>query len=361
NSYELSLTDSGQVAAETIFDCLGRLGLVSRVVNLPNTYPARPMRGMMIAGFVARDLSRAVYPGFLAQTLRQAGYRLEADTRNAARDPDRLLAELGLTLRGREAAVDLLWPDLSWDLFVLVLTETDRLFHFLFDALIDPDHPRHPACMDLLRHWDAVLGRVIERFEALPDPKRLIVLADHGFTRLKTEVDINRWLMERGLLRLLPGPKGEWDATGIDPRSKAFALDPGRVYLHTRKRFARGGLDRAGAQEVKKLIIDGLTALTWNNERVINRVYEAAEIYQGPLLDRAPDLVCLANPGFDLKAKFDRGEVFGLFGRTGAHTAEDAFFHDSGPAKAPKRVRDVGTLVLEYFGALDNDKALICP
>ncbi|MDD4951175.1 MAG: alkaline phosphatase family protein [Desulfovibrionaceae bacterium] len=361
SSYQLSLTDSGQVAVPTIFDRLGRKGLVSRVVNLPNTYPARPLRGMMVAGFVAQDLLRAVYPGFLAGPLSRAGYRLEAETKNAARDPDRLLAELGLTLRGREAAVDLLWPDLSWDLFVLVLTETDRLFHFLFHALVDPDHPRHPACMDLLRRWDAVLGRMLERFEALPEPKRLIVLADHGFTGLKTEVDINYWLVERGLLRLLPGPGGEWDAGRIDPRSKAFALDPGRVYLHTRTRFARGGLDRAGAQKVKKLIIDGLAALTWNNERVINRVYEAAEIYQGPLLDRAPDLVCLANPGFDLKAKFDRDEVFGLFGRTGAHTAEDVFFYDSGPARAPERVRDVGTLVLEYFGLLDNDKALICP
>ena len=67
------------------------------------------------------------------------------------------------------------------------------------------------------------------------------------------------------------------------------------------------------------------------------------QLYDGA--EDAPDLVCVPAPGLDLKAKFDRTEVFGHFGRHGMHRPEDAFFFDSEGAN-PLRVHDVGQLVL---------------
>ncbi len=352
-SYALSVVDATTVACPTIFDALGAAGLVSRVVNLPNTYPARPLRGMLVAGFVAHEMERAAYPPFLARTLASKGYLLEADTTRGGRDPGYLLEQLAATLASRRMALDLLWSDLAWNLFVFVLTETDRLFHFLFHAVDDPTHGLHGDCMDLLLRWDRLIGEVLERYDALPGPKRLLALADHGFTALRTEVDMNRHLAELGLLRLLPpathGENAQWEAARIAPQSAAFALDPGRIYLHDALRFARGPLSPADKDRLLPELRQALLGLTFQGEPVMEDVVVGREYYDGPCGAQAPDLLCLARPGFDLKAKFDRDTVFGHFGRTGAHTRHDAFFCDSEKSQ-PKRVRDVGGEVLAFFG-----------
>ena len=349
-TYDVAITDSGAVHMPTIFDRLGERGLTCKVVNLPNTYPARPLRGMLVAGFVAPELSRAVYPPFLAGPLAGAGYRLEADTVRGKDDPDFLLEDLADTLDSRRRALDMLWPDLAWDLFVFVLTETDRLFHFLFPALLDDAHPVATACDEFVRRWDALVGAFLDRYEALPGPKRLVVLADHGFTSLSTEVDLNALLADQGLLHLAGEPAHENDARVVGPGSRALALDPGRVYLHTTDRFARGPVPPAEAPALAERIRRALLDLRHQGRPVIRAVYNRAELYPGPMNPIAPDLVAEPQPGFSLTAKFDARPLFGHFGRTGAHTPDDAFFHDSdaAPARTP---RDAGRLVLEFFGA----------
>lgn len=383
-SRELSLADFSQVAAPTIFDRLGERGLTSRVINLPNTYPARPIPGMLISGFVAHDLARAVHPPFLLGPLAGAGYRLEADTARGGSDPAHLLAELRATLAARRAALRLLWPDLAWNLFVLVLTETDRLFHFLWDAVTDEAHPLHPACMDFLAEWDALVGEVLDLTKALAArdgrPVRLLALADHGFGPVRAEVDLNAWLRGQGLLRqVTPGGVElchELDATTLHPDSAAFALDPGRIYLRTRRRFPDGTLDDAQGRALTERLRRDLLLLTFEGAPVFRAVLPADEVYgpeasgtvisgagaasPGPSATApamrwaAPDLVCVPTYGFDLKAKWNRTQVFGLpeqYGRTGTHTPDDAFWYDSQPdGPAPVSVRDAGAVVLRHFG-----------
>lgn len=349
-SYELRIASFDDVRRPTIFEQLGEKGLVSRVVNLPNMAPARPLRGMLIAGFVAPDLRQAVFPPFLLGPLGAAGYRVEGDTTRGATDPDHLLSELSRSLDARRAALGLLWPDLAWDLFVFVLTETDRLFHFLFHAVARPEHPLHPACLGLLRRWDSMLGEFLDRYEALPGPKRLIALADHGFCELEREVDLNAVLRQAGYLRLSRPPRDEWDAGCIAPKARAFALDPGRIYLHRASRFSRGCVADHDAPVLARDLRGLLLDLTWEGRAVMEQVLDGRELYEGD--ETAPDLICVPAPGLDLKAKFDRAEVFGHYGRHGMHRPEGAFFFDSqggSEGQRPTRVRDVGQLVLTHF------------
>ncbi|MBA4356992.1 MAG: alkaline phosphatase family protein [Humidesulfovibrio sp.] len=348
-SYALRIVSFRDVRGPTIFQRLGERGLVSRVLNLPNMAPAAPLRGMLVAGFVADGLESAVYPPFLLGPLKAAGYRVEPDTTRGAAEPEYLLGQLRQSLAARRAALDLLWPDLAWDLFVCVLTETDRLFHFLFPAVERPEHPLHAACLAFLAEWDALLGEVLARYDALPGPKRLLVLADHGFCALEQEVDLNRVLVEAGHLRLGRPARDEWDAAVITDDSRAFALDPGRIYLHRQGLHRRGRVAETEAPALTRDLRALLLGLTFQGRRVMNRVLDGPELYQGRAAEDAPDLVCVPEPGFDLKAKFDRAHVFGLHGRFGMHRPEDAFFYDTG-GSSPVRVRDVGQLVLEYFG-----------
>jgi len=350
-SYAISVGDAGEIAAPRFWETLGGRGLTCKVVNWPHSYPARPFPGWLVAGFVAPELSRACHPPLLARLLAQKGYSLEADTAAGKEDPDLLLRELHAALASRRAALDLLWPDLAWDCFALVLTETDRLFHFQLHAVLDPAHPLHGDCMSFLRAWDGLLGEFLARFDALPEPKRLIAVADHGFALLRAEVDLNAWLARHGFLRLAGQPRHELDASLVAPDSRALALDPGRVFLHLAGRFSRGGVRLAEARALREDLRAGLLALSCEGEQVMEDVFRGEELYPDARAGLVPDLVCLARPGFSLTAKWDRREVFGLFGRTGCHTAHGALWSDSAGSR-PGRMRDAGRELAAAFPLL---------
>jgi len=352
-TYSLRISNFADVRTPTIFARLGEAGFVSRVLNLPNMAPAGPLRGMLVAGFVAESLDGAVFPPFLLGPLRAAGYRVEGDTTRGAAEPEYLLDQLRQSLCARRAGLNLLWPDLAWDLFVCVLTETDRLFHFLFPAVENAGHPLHGACLAFLREWDQLVGEVLDRYDALPEPKRLIALADHGFCALETEVDLNRALVQAGFLHLHRPARDEWDAGVIGPRTRAFALDPGRIVLHRRGGFARGCVGEAETPALLAELRETLLGLTWAGRKVMKQVLHGRELYG---CENAPDLICVPERGFDLKARFDRAEVFGHFGRFGMHTPDDVFFADTdaGGNADVSRLRDTGKLVLRHFGLGDT-------
>ncbi|UTF50410.1 alkaline phosphatase family protein [Desulfomicrobium sp. ZS1] len=347
-SYELQFTDFTHVHGATIFERLAGKGLFCKVVNMPNLAPVRPMRSMLVAGFPAQELRGSVHPPALEGILADHGYTIEADTVRGATDPAFLLDDLHRSLACREKALDLLWPDLAWDLFFFVLTETDRLGHFLFPALVEPYHPWRSEALRFMAAWDRLIGKFFARYLDLPEPKRLLIMADHGFTTLTQEVDLNAWLREKGLLHLSRQPASEWDTQSISPATKAFALDPGRIYLHTRERFTHGALPRAEADVLGADLIRALSGLTWRGRQVIRHVHRGRDLYHGPKAHLAPDLVLIPQPGFDLKGKFGRTDMFGHFGRQGMHTADDVFFYDSMGASA-RTPTEIGQAILDHF------------
>lgn len=347
-SYEIQFTDFTHVHGATIFERLADKGLFAKALNMPNLAPVRPMRAMLVAGFPAQDLRTSVHPPALAGILADHEYTIEADTVRGATDPGFLLEDLHRSLTCRERALDLLWPDMAWDTFFFVLTETDRLGHFLFPALVEPYHPWRSEALRFMAAWDRLIGKFFERYHDLPGPKRLLIMADHGFTTLTQEVDLNVWLRDQGLLHLSRRPASEWDTQTMAPSTRAFALDPGRIYLHTKGRFAHGGLSAAEAEQLGRDLIRALSGLTHNGRKIIRHVLLGREIYHGSQAHLAPDLVLVPEPGFDLKGKFGRTGMFGHFGRQGMHTADDVFFYDSMGSSA-RTPTEVGQTILDHF------------
>ena len=348
-NYELHFTDFTHVHGPTIFERLAERGFFAKVLNMPNLAPVRAMRAMLVAGFPAQTLEGATHPPALGGILADHGYTIEADTVRGATDPAFLLEELHRTLACRRRALDLLWPDMAWDLFFFVLTETDRLGHFLFPALVEPYHPWRSEALRFMAAWDDLIGHVLARYHDLPEPKRLLIMADHGFTSLEQEVDLNVWLRDMGLLQLSRPAQNEWDTEAINPATRAFALDPGRIYLHTKERFAHGRLTRTEADHLAADLIRTLTGLTWHGRKVIRCAHLGRDLYRGPQAALAPDLVLIPEAGFDLKGKFGRTGMYGHFGRQGMHTADDVFFYDSANSAA-RTPTEVGQEILEQFG-----------
>lgn len=330
-TYRLRHPDFRDVRAPTLWDRLGERGLRSVIVNQPQTYPARPLRGVLIAGFPAPDLARSVYPAGLLRDLRRADYQLDVDTLRASRDPVFLLEEIDRCLRARERAMELLWDREAWDYFQIVVTGTDRLQHFLWDALEDETHPMHAACREYYRRVDHLCGACYDRLARRTGTPGLgfFMLSDHGFAAVRREVYLNRWLRREGYLQFRPGePSGLEE---VSEATRAFALDPGRIYLHRRGRFPRGSVGDEQANALREEIAARLPSLRFEGEPVVAEVHRAEEIYQGPFLPAAPDLVVVARRGFDLKSSLAGTELFGNSALRGMHTHDEAFFWSSDP------------------------------
>lgn len=150
-----------------------------------------------------------------------------------------------------------------------------------------------------------------------------MILSDHGFTPVKKEVYINRFLEEKGFLVL----KNEGDFyERVENKTKAFNLDPCRIYIHGKDSYPRGTVRKeekaALLEEIKKTL---RTLKGENGDGVIDKIFEKEKIYHGPHTHMAPDLVCLPKDGYDLKGSLEKKEIFGYNIFKGMHTWHDAF------------------------------------
>lgn len=342
-SYRLTFPNFRDLRVEPFWTALNRRGVRTAIINMPSTYPAAPLAGLLVSGFVAVEPEQAVYPPDLHARLRAMDYRIDVDAELAHTDLRRFLADVLLTLERRAAFMRWAWEQEAWGVFVFVVTETDRLQHFLFAAVADAAHPLHAACLDFYRRVDALVGELLDRLTARD---RALVVSDHGFCELRRELYVNAWLRERGWLRLARVPAESYEDIGDGTR--AFALDPCRLYLHRRGRYPRGGVGPEEEAGLLDALVHELEAWRCEGQPVIRRVYRRDELYRGPAADRAPDLVAVAHDGYDLKATLRATAVEGRGPFTGMHTRENALLlavGDHPPIGEQPDIRDVRALI----------------
>lgn len=322
-TYTQSFPSFRDLKTDTIWDRIGEHKMRSVVINQPATYPARPIHGALVSGFVAVHLDKSVFPARYLRTVRDLDYRIDLDLEEVRDRPDLLFPRLHELLAVRERLMDVLWNEEKWNLMQVVVTGTDRLHHLLFDAYEEAAHPYHGAFLDYYRAVDAFVGRVYDRLSADPEAKGFFVLSDHGFCRTRFEVNVNAVLEARGFLAFASPGASSIDA--ISERATAFALDPARIYLHKRGKFPRGGVGPEREDALLSELAGVFKSLTHEGERVVRHVFYGRDVYTGPESSHGPDLLLVPTPGFDLKGRLGAKEVVTERRLQGMHTWEDAF------------------------------------
>ncbi|MHC4326102.1 MAG: alkaline phosphatase family protein [Planctomycetota bacterium] len=292
----------------------------SVIINIPSTYPVKAMNGVLISGFVSIDFEKSVHPKFLVPDLKRLDYRLDVDSQKAHSSMELFLDDLDKTLDARIEAYRYLWDSSNWRTFMLVFTATDRLMHFLWDAYQNADHKYHNLFLEHFRKIDGVIGEIAGK---ISNEDLLIIHSDHGFERLDHDVYINYLLMQEGLLRFKDTQNIVLD--NIDYGTEAFALDPARIYLNRKGKYPCGTVDRTDTAEILEKLEKLFSSLTIDGRKVIRDIYRKEQLYAGPYVENAPDLVLVGAEGFNLKANIKAEKLYdkGIFG--GKHTQDTAF------------------------------------
>ncbi|MFX0197545.1 MAG: alkaline phosphatase family protein [Candidatus Hodarchaeota archaeon] len=317
NSYKMRFPNYNDLKASPFWD--QRQGK-SVIINVPSTYPVREMKGVHISGFVSIDLQKSVYPCSLIPKLKELNYRLDVDSQKAHQSMDDFLIDLDETLDARIRTYQYIWDNENWQIFMLIFTGTDRLMHFLWEAYEDKNHKYYEAFLNHFRKIDKAIGEISER---LCEDDLLVILSDHGFERLDKEIYINFILQKEGFLKF--SSSQERSLASIDHSTKAFALDPARIYINEKGKYPQGSVDKKDIQSVVNDLETFFSSFEVNNNRAIRRVCRKEDIFSGPLSDEAPDLVLIGASHFDLKASIKAAQVSdkGIF--SGKHVQDTAF------------------------------------
>jgi len=351
--YQLEVTNASQIAAPTLFDIASQLGLYVVAINVPYTFPPHPVNGVMIGGPFAPALSRdLVFPPAYFDVLKTVapGYFVLPDYDPHAADPlaayaNKLLQEVEMRER---LSLHLLKTE-PWDLFTVVFMATDEAQHAYWHCQNAPEDSsaaryRH-VIRDVYRRIDQAIGAILAQIaaECRSRDTIVIIMSDHGAGPLRWMINLNRWLSEAGYLqfrtdgtsqlrqlwaagvkklayaycRYVPGRmrtavrtwlgarrfdqvKGEVESVLLTSnvewdRTRTYALGAGgNIFINLRGREPAGTVQPGIEYErVRQEVADALATLSdpETGRPIVRRVYRREELYDGPFLSQAPDLV----------------------------------------------------------------------
>jgi len=347
DSYSLRFPNFLDLKKETFWDSLGNRGKRCIIINQPSTYPARQINGILISGFVAIELSKAVYPLSYLSTLEKMDYMIDIDTLKSREDSDFLWQELLKTLKARQSALESLMKE-EWDYFEFVVTGTDRLHHFQWEAYQDENHAGHRRFLDYYSQIDQMIEKILESYKKIAsEDSPFYLLSDHGFTGIEQEVYLNAWLEKEGYLGFVTSSPES--LSSISPSTRAFVMDPNRIYLNMKGKFPQGCVEQSERDSLKEEIRKKLGGMEYSGKKIVRCVFDAEEIYSGPLVPQGPDLIVLSEPGFDMKGSVKKKEVFGRTNLQGMHTWDDAFFWSQTEHGEELTISDLADIILENF------------
>ncbi len=349
DSYQISIVSPQQRASKAIWNLLSDVGRKVGIVGMPVTYPPEEVNGYMISDFLTPSASDDyTYPLSLKAELDEAigGFPLLPDERyRSTKFVHKFIADMVADVERRLQGALYLLENKEWDFFFLLFWSSDMLQHETW-RLLDRTHPQHDAqaaerymglVVDFHQRLDEAVGRILEKVG--PDDL-VVIMSDHGFGPVHSFFLVNNWLREMGLLKLKRRaltrlkyalfklgltPLGAFrlakalrlgflrrrfrfqrgsrlmkrlflSFADVDwPRTKAFAVGSfGQIYVNLKGKRPQGIVEPGKEYEDLREEIAALAEEIRDprtGERVVERVYRREELYSGPLLEKAPDLV----------------------------------------------------------------------
>ena len=333
----------------SLLDILGDAGKHVMCINVPMTYPPRPVHGIMISDFLSpSDAVDFTYPAELKDELEDYVIDIIHATRIQETTQQRLgyaedawVKRCTQIVRIRADNICRLGKTHPWDFGIVVFTATDRIFHPRWPEIVTfldkeaPTTEMERLLLEFFVELDRALGRLVESF----GDATVLLTSDHGFQqRADHAVHVDVWLEREGFLvrkrrgsgrklrralrsvlraameKLLPPrltarlllkatDRQTRMAESIDrERSVAYfagfdAATYGAVRLVAETTTA---LDEKQRSELLRNLIDSLKNMTdpETDEPIIKEAFLREELFPGAVVDFLPEIVLEFREGY---------------------------------------------------------------
>ncbi|HEY53822.1 MAG TPA: hypothetical protein G4N94_10225 [Caldilineae bacterium] len=357
-SYDIHLNTATSIQRATFWQHAATTGKRIALLNVPMTYPPQPFAGgALVAGMLTPSLrSPFTHPPELQAKLLAAIPDYTINVEQTGLNLQRFIRYTTQAIQARRRAALWLLQGNAWDAVVVVFTATDRLQHYTLH-LLHPDHPRYDLgeaerlIPELLAAYQAVDQAVGELVQAAGADATILLLSDHGFAPCARAFLPNAWLEQQGLLSRRPSAapsSGLWrrlranptlrrmknalpllrdvrrpptlgaHLAAVDwPRTQAVYSPTGGIRLNVRGREPQGALSSAAADRLATALSAALLDIVdpATGQHPIQSVHRREELYHGPYVSHAPDLIIEprradANPAHNTIHEFDFGSDF---------------------------------------------------
>lgn len=381
---EAKINLGSEVKGKKLWEILSEEGKKVIVMNVTMTYPPEKVNGVLISGALSYEIS--VYPEKLKPWLEEQGYLVEGKGWMNTKKKEFLKDLYATTDKRVEVAIKLMDKEPDWNFFMLLISGTDRIQHYLWKDMAEKNSRYGDALLNYYQHVDQLLGKLIKKAGR---DTTIIILSDHGFGRLKKRVHIDNWLEKEGYIKVELTPKnilvriqlylsGILKITKISELTRQIILFSGRkssqlkpekleINFKRTKAFTCGYYDgqiylnpNLSEEEYKKTrneLIKKLSQLkdSSNGKKVFKKIYRKEEVYQGPYLDEAPDIVFLPADEYWVVGGFNYPFLFENTQReTGRHKLNGIFLASGKKIKKGIKIKkanlmDVAPTILKIF------------
>jgi len=351
-AYRLRFVNARDRAGRSLFARVSEAGGSVLALGMPATAPAEPLRGLLVPGFDApvsagSDAGFASDPALYREIASRSGPWMTPDLAEGVnaegwheRAADILPRRVARKTRfALEAIRRLRAAGRGPHLACVVFSESDTVAHHFWRDF-DTASPRHDPGASLLRRsalavvYEALDAACGELRAAFGEDALCVVMSDHGAGGASHRVvHLNRRLEECGLLRRASAG-ASWDALARSARNAALRLLPPRlvqaafrrargtaarlesvarfggfdwrrtaafseeantqpgVWLNLEGREAEGCVAHADRERLLREVTEAL--LDWKlpgGGPVVARARRREEVYDGPFVERAPDVV----------------------------------------------------------------------
>ncbi|NWG03420.1 MAG: alkaline phosphatase family protein [Syntrophaceae bacterium] len=308
------------------------------VINVPITYPADPIHGFMLSGMDTPDIHSPgfAHPPELCDELQRQGIDYVIDVPrlqfSEEGDPYQVPRAIQRMMDTHSRTILHLMKNRPWDTLMAVLVVTDRIQHFRWPAEgISFDQPDWAPIFSIYQQIDSFLGKALELID---DKTTVLIISDHGFGPLRlarrclnqlfaqlgllsyrsgadrlTNKLLERILVygrktipfsfQKSLAKTFPGLHRraihEHELSSIDWSTTKVFYSPhmGTLTINLKGREPEGIVSVEDYNPLRKEIQEILLNVTdpVSGQKIIQAVHLREEIFQGPYLAKAPDLV----------------------------------------------------------------------
>ena len=401
--------NSSDIRAPLLWEYLSAHDRQVGSINLPLSYPLRPVRGFAISGMLTPPNAHDwAFPKSLARSLNDYIIDLDYGRPGQALTPDDLpapidmLNDIALMTERRGMHSLRFMQTKPWDVFSVVFTGTDRISHHFWHYLQPGAATRHldARIADKLRDYFSLLDQILgAMIKMAGKDAHILILSDHGFGPAAHHwTHLNNWLLALDLLRLRMS-KASWmqrikhSAPWLTDLAKRILPPEARktvqqhghladamdwddtlawavplynnvagIYLHRTSHKPAGPVSPAAAPKLREFIIQQARSLRipGKGAPLVTDIQTREALYHGPYVEKFPDIILTLNDdyaavptlGSTLITPIPPGQLL----RSGDHRP-DGMFLAAGPHILPGRLTQTPGLIdlaptILHLGAL---------